>query len=65
MQSIDGLSVTFTDLFKNRKKGILMTDNPSIVAMFENIDVYGRNPPSAVEGGQFGGWGVKAPQLFT
>ena len=23
-----------------------MTDNPSIVAMFENIDVYGRNPPS-------------------
>ena len=24
-----------------------MTDNPSIVAVFENIDVYGRNPPSA------------------
>ena len=23
-----------------------MTDNPSIVAMFENIDVYGRNPLS-------------------
>ena len=26
-----------------------MTDNPSIVAVFENIDVYGRNPPSVNE----------------
>ena len=26
-----------------------MTDNPSIVAMFENIDVYGRNPPIEID----------------
>ena len=36
-----------------------MTDNPSIVAVFENIDVYGRNPPSVLTcpvGGWMGGW---------
>ena len=32
-----------------------MTDNPSIVAMFENIDVYGRNPPSDIAKNNFGG----------
>ena len=54
-QSIEGLPIVITDLCKKKcQTCLLLMDQPSIVAMFVKLCIYGRNQAS-VSGGLFYG----------
>ena len=48
-QSIEGLPIVMTDLCKKCKTCPLLMDEPSIVAMFVKLCIYGRNQASAYQ----------------
>ena len=45
-QSTEGLSIVITDLCKKCQPCLLLMDQPSIVAMFVKLCIYGRNKAS-------------------
>ena len=45
-QSNDGLPIGITDLCKKCQTCLLLMDEPSIVAMFVKLCIYGSNPAS-------------------
>ena len=52
-QSIEGLPIVITDLCKKCQTCLLLMDEPSIVAMFVKLCIYGRNQASD-NGGRWG-----------
>ena len=48
-QSIEGLPIVITDLCKKCKTWQLLMDEPSIVAMFVKLYIYGRNQASELK----------------
>ena len=45
-QNIDGLSIAITDLGRKCQTCLLLIDEPSIVAMFVKLVIYGKNRAS-------------------